>query len=73
MGVAVNRTLGLVVAGNDGQHELRYAILGRGCSPAAFGHAGAHAQVAWADPATSPQSRASVHIGADGNTITNLI
>lgn len=52
MGVPVNRTLGLVVAGDDGLHELRYAIFGRGCSPAAFGHAGAHAQVAWADPAT---------------------
>ncbi len=73
MGVAVNRTLGLVGAGNDGLHELRYAIFGRGCSPAAFGHAGAHAQVAWADPATNPPSRTSVHIGADGNTITNLI
>jgi CubicO group peptidase (beta-lactamase class C family) len=31
---------------------LRYAIFGRGCSPAAFGHAGAHAQVGWADPAS---------------------
>ncbi len=52
LGVAVNRTLGLVLAGDDGNHELRYAIFGRGCSPGAFGHAGAHGQVAWADPAT---------------------
>ncbi len=52
MGVSVNRTLGFVVAGSDGLHELRYAIFGRGCSPGAFGHAGAHAQVAWADPGT---------------------
>ncbi len=52
LGVSANRTIGLVVAGDDGNHELRYAIFGRGCSPASFGHAGAHAQVAWADPAS---------------------
>jgi CubicO group peptidase (beta-lactamase class C family) len=52
LGVSANRTMGLVVAGDDGMHELRYAIFGRGCSPAAFGHAGAYAQVAWADPAS---------------------
>ena len=52
MGVPVNRTLGLVVAGDDGQHILRYAIFGAGNSPRAFGHAGAHAQVGWADPET---------------------
>ena len=50
LGVSANRTIGLVVAGDDGNHELRYAIFGRGCSPHAFGHAGAHAQVGWADP-----------------------
>jgi CubicO group peptidase (beta-lactamase class C family) len=52
MGVAANRTVGLVLAGDDGLHELRYAIFGKQCSPGAFGHAGAHAQIAWADPAT---------------------
>ncbi len=52
MGVPANRTLGLVLAGDDGHHQLRYAIFGHRCSPASFGHAGAHAQVAWADPAT---------------------
>lgn len=52
MGAPVNRTIGLVLAGDDGQHQLRYAMFGKGCSPLAFGHAGAHAQVAWADPAT---------------------
>ena len=52
LGVAVNRSLGLVLAGDDGNHEFRYAIFGRGCSPGAFGHAGAHGQVAWADPAS---------------------
>lgn len=52
MGVSVNRTLGFVIAGTDGLHELRYAIFGRRCSPGAFGHAGALGQVGWADPAT---------------------
>ena len=50
MGVPVNRTLGLVVAGDDGKHILRYAIFGSGCSPGSFGHAGIHGQAAWADP-----------------------
>lgn len=52
MGVPVNRTLGLVLAGNDGLHQFRYAMFGKECSPAAFGHSGAYLQVAWADPAT---------------------
>ena len=52
MGVPVQRTLGLVLAGDDGKHMLRYAIFGADCSPGSFGHAGANAQVAWADPAT---------------------
>jgi CubicO group peptidase (beta-lactamase class C family) len=52
MQVPVNRTLGLVLAGDDGLHQFRYAIFGKGNSPGAFGHAGAHAQVAWADPET---------------------
>ncbi len=50
--VPVNRTLGLVLAGDDGLHQLRYALFGAACSPLAFGHAGAFSQVAWADPAT---------------------
>jgi len=52
LGVPVNRTLGLVVAGDDGLQTLRYGAFAEGCSPRAFGHAGAHVQVAWADPAT---------------------
>jgi CubicO group peptidase (beta-lactamase class C family) len=50
--VPVDRSLGLVLAGDDGLHQLRYAVFGAGCSPGAFGHAGAFLQVAWADPAT---------------------
>jgi CubicO group peptidase (beta-lactamase class C family) len=52
MGIGANRTLGLVLAGDDGMHELRYAIFGHHCSPGSFGHAGMHGQVAWADPAS---------------------
>jgi CubicO group peptidase (beta-lactamase class C family) len=50
LGVPVNRTIGLVVAGDDGEHIRRYAAFGRRASPQAFGHAGAHGQIAWADP-----------------------
>jgi CubicO group peptidase (beta-lactamase class C family) len=52
MGVPANRSRGLVLAGDDGLHQFRYAMFGRDCSPGAFGHAGAYLQVAWADPAT---------------------
>ncbi len=50
-GAPSNRSLGLVVAGDDGLSHLR-SNLGRTVSPAAFGHAGAGGQIAWADPAT---------------------
>jgi CubicO group peptidase (beta-lactamase class C family) len=46
-----NRTLGLVVAGDDGNAHMRMNF-GRTLSPNAFGHAGAGGQIAWADPAT---------------------
>ncbi len=49
-GVPANRTIGLVVAGDDGKASMRG--MGRTLSPAAFGHNGAGGQVAWADPAT---------------------
>jgi CubicO group peptidase (beta-lactamase class C family) len=52
MHVPANRTIGLVLAGDDGLHQFRYAMFGKGNSPGAFGHAGAFGQVAWADPAT---------------------
>jgi CubicO group peptidase (beta-lactamase class C family) len=70
MGAPVNRSLGLVIAGDDGQHILRYAIFGEHVSPAAFGHAGAHAQVGWADPATGV-SFAYVHSGVGGDQLAS--
>ena len=50
--VPVNRTLGLVLAGDDGQHFMRYGSFGVANSPRSIGHAGAHMQVGWADPET---------------------
>ena len=47
-GEPANRTLGLVVAGDDGLSFMRG--MGRTVSPRAFGHNGAAGQIAWADP-----------------------
>lgn len=48
--VPANRSLGLLLAGDDGYSHARG--LGRTVSPGAFGHNGAGGQLAWADPAT---------------------
>jgi CubicO group peptidase (beta-lactamase class C family) len=50
LGVAANRSLGLVLAGDDGLSQFRG--MGKTVSPGTFGHNGAGGQVAWADPAT---------------------
>jgi CubicO group peptidase (beta-lactamase class C family) len=48
LGVPANRTLGLIVAGDDGKAALRG--FGHTTSPRTFGHNGAAGQIAWADP-----------------------
>ncbi len=50
LGHRVNRALGVVVAGDDGQANFRG--FGKTNSPGAFGHNGAGGQLGWADPAS---------------------
>jgi CubicO group peptidase (beta-lactamase class C family) len=50
LGTPANRSIGLVLAGDDGKSNLRG--MGRTVSPGAFGHNGAGGQLAFADPAT---------------------
>jgi CubicO group peptidase (beta-lactamase class C family) len=52
LNVPVNRTLGLVRAGGDGQHIARYGSFGAANSPRSVGHAGLHMHLGWADPET---------------------
>ncbi len=48
MGVPANRSLGLIIRGDDGKGHLRG--FGKVGSPRTFGHNGAGGQIAWADP-----------------------
>jgi len=50
LGMRVNRALGVVIAGDDGQAVLRG--FGFSNAPLIFGHGGAGGQIGWADPAT---------------------
>ena len=49
-GYPANRSLGLILAGDDGFSHVRG--MGRTVSAGAFGHNGAGGQIAWADPKT---------------------
>jgi CubicO group peptidase (beta-lactamase class C family) len=48
MKVPANRSIGMLIAGDDGFSSARG--MGRTVSPAAFGHNGAGGQLAWVDP-----------------------
>ncbi|MGZ4689101.1 MAG: serine hydrolase domain-containing protein [Acidimicrobiia bacterium] len=65
-GVTANRSLGLVIAGDDGRANLRG--FGHTGSPRTFGHNGAGGQIAWADP-DSGLSFAYVTNGMDQHVI----
>jgi CubicO group peptidase (beta-lactamase class C family) len=65
-GIPANRTLGLIVAGDDGRANLRG--FGHTGSPRSFGHNGAGGQIAWADP-ESGLSFAYVTNGMDQHLI----
>ncbi|MDQ3573526.1 MAG: beta-lactamase family protein [Actinomycetota bacterium] len=65
-GSPANRTLGLVMAGDDGFGFIRG--FGTATSPRAFGHGGAAGQIGWADP-ESGLSLAFATNGIDVNVI----
>jgi CubicO group peptidase (beta-lactamase class C family) len=50
MGIPANRTLGLILKGDDERSGMRG--MGRTVSPRTFGHNGAGGQIAWGDPET---------------------
>ncbi|TML37884.1 MAG: beta-lactamase family protein [Actinobacteria bacterium] len=66
LGMPALRTLGVVVAGDDGKSSFRG--FGKTVSPRAFGHGGAGGQIGWADPATG-LSLAYCTNGIDANQI----
>jgi CubicO group peptidase (beta-lactamase class C family) len=66
LGIPASRTLGLVVAGDDGHSHQRG--MGRTASPRSFGHNGAGGQIAFADP-VSGLSVGYVTAGMDQNLI----
>jgi CubicO group peptidase (beta-lactamase class C family) len=66
LGTPSNRSLGLVLAGDDGRANFRG--MGKTVAPAAFGHNGAGGQIAWADPRTG-LSFAYLTNGMDQNPI----
>ncbi len=65
-GVAANRGLGVVIAGDDGLATRRG--MGKSVSAGSFGHPGAGGQVAWADP-VSGISFCMLTNGLDANPI----
>jgi CubicO group peptidase (beta-lactamase class C family) len=66
LGVPANRSIGLVLYGDDGNGTRRG--FGHGQSPSTFGHDGAGGQLAWADPSTGV-SFAYLTNGLDRNVL----
>lgn len=69
-GVPANRTLGLTVAGDDGNAPMRE--FGRSAGPRAFGASGLGGQSAWADP-DSGLSFCYLTNGLEANVITSFL
>lgn len=74
-GVASNRTLGLIVAGDDGLGSFRG--MGPTVSPRTFGHNGAAGQIVWGDPANGVSfalltSGIDPHMLREGQRIVSL-
>ena len=77
VGVASHRTLGLILAGDDGHSAMRG--FGRTATPAAFGHMGAGGQITWADPGTGLSfayvtnglDRDPINMGRRGSSLSN--
>lgn len=76
MNVPVNRSLGIVIAGDE---QRNFRGFGHSNSPLAFGHGGAGGQVAWADPesglsfcyVTNGHDRNPMRMGRRGVSISN--
>ena len=76
MGIPVNRALGVVIAGEQGQN---FRGFGHTNSAKAFGHGGAGGQIAWADPesglsfcyATNGHDRNPMRMGARGVSLSS--
>jgi CubicO group peptidase (beta-lactamase class C family) len=69
-GVPANRTLGLMVAGDDGKGVLRE--FGKATGSRAFGASGLGGQIAWADP-DSGLSFCYLTNGMEANVITSFL
>jgi CubicO group peptidase (beta-lactamase class C family) len=68
--VPANRTLGLMVAGDDGKGVLRE--FGKSTGPGAFGASGLGGQIAWADP-DSGLSFCYLTNGVEANVVTSFL
>lgn len=66
VGLPSNRSLGLIIAGDDGKANMRG--FGHTTGPRTFGHGGAAGQIAWVDPDTGISFGYTTN-GVDANSI----